>query len=349
MRATGSEGRITVENHARILNGAWAAASLCGMALVLAPSAQASGQNAGEVFQDCEACPMMIVLPAGTYLMGSPVSESAVSGEGTPGYERPQHRVTIPGPFAVGVYEVAFAEWDVCVQAGGCEGYRPVDEGWGRGWHPVINVNWDDAQAYVLWLSAETGESYRLLSEAEWEYAARAGTETRWYWGDDASVQCRYANGRDQDAEADLPPSRNPYLKFPDCRDGHVHTAPLGSFQPNPFGLFDMLGNVAEWTEDCWRSGHRSGTDTAADFNAYDGAPDNGSAWVEGSCTVRVRRGGSWRDPPELMRSAARLGMDARADPLSRRHTDRSSAVGFRVARDLLRVSVRVQQDRRPE
>ncbi len=306
------------------------------MALVLAPSDRAGGQTVGEVFQDCEACPMMIVLPPDTYLMGSPDSETAVSGLGTPGYERPQHRVTIPGPFAVGVYEVAFAEWDACVQAGGCERYRPDDEGWGRGWRPVINVNWDEAQAYVLWLSAATGENYRLLSEAEWEYAARAGTETRWFWGDDSSVQCRYANGRDNDAEAALPPSRNPYLKFPNCRDGYVHTAPLGSFQPNPFGLYDMLGNVAEWTADCWRSGRGLGTEFAADFNAYDGAPDNGDAWIEGPCTGRVRRGGSWGDPPELMRSAARLRMDARPDPRSRRRSDRSAFVGFRVARDLV-------------
>ena len=175
-----------------------------------------------------------------------------------------------------------------------------------------FNVNWNEAQAYVRWLSVETGENYRLLSEAEWEYAARAGTETRWHWGGDASVQCRYANGRDQDAEYELPPSRNPYLRFPDCRDRHVHTAPVGSFQPNPLGLHDMLGNVAEWTEDCWRSGRGLETETGADFNAYDGAPDNGGAWVENPCAQRVRRGGSWSDPPELLRSAARLGMDAR-------------------------------------
>ena len=320
-----------------ILGGARAAAPLWGLALVLATGAQAGGQAVGEVFQDCEACPMMIVLPAGTYLMGSPDSETAVSGLGTPGYERPQHRVTIPEPFAVGVYEVAFAEWDACVQAGGCDGYVPGDERWGRGWRPVINVNWEEAQAYARWLSAETGEHYRLLSEAEWEYAARAGTETRWFWGDDPSVQCRYANGRDQDAEAALPPSRNPYLKFPDCRDGHVYTAPLGSFQPNPFGLFDILGNVAEWTEDCWRSAPGRAPGTAAPFNAYDGAPDDGSAWIDGPCTSRARRGGMFGDAPELLRSAARLRTDASQDPRSPRRTDRSPMIGFRVARDLVR------------
>ncbi len=316
------------------LTGARApAAPVWGLALVLAPSTLAAGQAVGKVFQDCDACPLMVVLPAGSYLMGSPDSETETSGRG---YERPQHRVTIAEPFAVGVYEVAFAEWDACVQAGGCEGYGPGDEGWGRGWRPVINVNWDDARSYVQWLSAQTGETYRLLSEAEWEYAARAGTETRWYWGDDASVQCRFANGRDQDAEAALPPSRNPYLRFPDCRDGHVYTAPLGSFRPNPFGLYDMLGNVAEWTEDCWRSAPRLGPENYAPFNAYDGAPADGSAWIDGPCDARVQRGGTWASAPEALRSAHRLPGEARQDPRSRRRTDRSPMRGFRVARELV-------------
>ena len=317
----------------RMVTRIWAAraaAPVWGLALPWVSAGGAASQAVEEVFQDCDACPMMVVLPAGTFLMGSPDSETAVSGEGGRGDERPQHPVTIREPFAVGVFEVAFAEWDACVQAGGCEGYRPDDRGWGRGWRPVINVNWDDAQAYVRWLSAETGENYRLLSEAEWEYAARAGTETRWHWGDDPSAQCLHANGRDQDAEAALPASRNPYLKFPDCRDGHVHTAPLGSFRPNEFGLYDMAGNVAEWTEDCWRSGRSS------DFNAYDGAPADGTAWIEGPCSGRVRRGGAWRGEPESLRSAARFPGDARPNPWSRHRYDRTDYVGFRVARDMV-------------
>lgn len=319
-----------------ILIEARVAAPMWGLALALAPGTPAAGQAVGEVFQDCDTCPVMVVLPAGSYLMGSPDSETATSGEGGRGQERPQHRVAIAEPFAVGVYEVAFTEWDACTRAGGCEGYSPNDEGWGRGWRPVINVNWHEAQSYVQWLSAETGETYRLLSEAEWEYAARAGTETRWYWGDDTSVQCRFANGRDQDAEAELPPARNPYLRFPDCRDGHVHTAPLGSFRPNPFGLYDMLGNVAEWTEDCWRSAPRLGPGNYAPFNAYDGAPTDGSAWFDGPCDARVQRGGTWASAPEGLRSAHRLPGEARQDPRSRRRTDRSPMRGFRVARELL-------------
>ena len=124
--------------------------------------------------------------------MGSPASE-----EGRYDDEGPQHSVAIPAPFAVGVYEVTFAEWDACVRAGGCGGYAPDDEGWGRGSRPVINVSWDDAQAYLSWLSQQTGARYRLLSEAEWEYVARAGSVTARYWGESESGQCRYANGYD--------------------------------------------------------------------------------------------------------------------------------------------------------
>lgn len=190
----------------------------------------AAARMAGEVFRDCETCPVMVVVPAGTFLMGSPESETEDSGAGTDG-ERPRHAVEIGTPFAIGVFEVTFGEWRACVQAGGCGGYLPGDEGWGRGRRPVINVSWLEVQAYSEWLSAETGERYRLPSEAEWEYAARAGTETKRYWGDDPSGQCRHANGYDLDAAAELPPSPNPDFKPVGCRDGYVHTAPSGSFQ----------------------------------------------------------------------------------------------------------------------
>ena len=181
----------------------------------------------GPVFRDCEVCPQMVVVPAGSYMMGSPASE-----EGRRDEEGPRHRVTIGYSLAVGVYEVTFDEWDACVEAGECWGYRPSDEDWGRGSRPVINVSWDEAKDYARWLSSETGEAYRLLSEAEWEYVARAGTTTVGYWGESESEQCRYGNGFDRIGFAaygrhaprfDLP--REPV----DCSDGYAGTAAGGN------------------------------------------------------------------------------------------------------------------------
>ncbi len=235
----------------------------------------------------------MVVVPAGSFMMGSPGSE-----EGRFDAEGPRHRVTIGSPFAVGVYEVTFAEWDACVRAVGCGGHRPEDEGWGRGGRPVINVSWEDAREYVRWLSRETGEEYRLLSEAEWEYVARAGTQTAWYWGESESGLCRYANGDDDDVS---------------CSDGHEQTAPVGLFEPNAFGLYDVLGNVWEWTQDCWNE-------------SYSGAPADGSAWSSGDCSDRVLRGGSWDYEPWILRSAFRDW-----DSAGNRNYDN----GFRVARTI--------------
>ncbi len=212
--------------------------------------------------------------------------------------EGPRHLVTIRSRFAVGVHEVTFAQWDACALAGGCADHWPADQGWGRGTRPVINVNWEDAQAYVEWLSGTTGEQYRLLSEAEWEYVARAGTTTARYWGESEAGQCRYENGADS---------------FAPCPDTYEHTAPVGSFEPNAFGLYDMLGNVSEWTADCV-------TDD------YAGHPTNGSPSYAGDCSERVLRGGSWEDSPGLLRSANRDGFWA-----DNRYFDD----GFRVARVL--------------
>ena len=181
----------------------------------------------GTEFSDCDVCPRMVVVPAGTFTMGSPASE-----EGRRDVEGPQHSVTIPAPLAVGVHEVTSSQWDACERAGGCGLAGP---GWG-GNNPMVNVSWEDAQSYVSWLSQRTGAGYRLLSEAEWEYVARAGTRTARYWGESESDQCRYANGDDD---------------WISCTDGHEDTAPAGSFEPNAFGLYDVLGNVAEWTQDC--------------------------------------------------------------------------------------------------
>ena len=220
-------------------------------------------------FRDCERCPMMVRVPSGTFIMGG-----AAASEGL------RRQVTIETPFAVGAYEVTFDEWEACRQAGGCSGDQPDDNDWGRGRRPVINVSWNEAQAYVTWLSAQTGQRYRLLSEAEWEYVARAGTETARYWGEGESGGCRYANGSEDYAE---------------CSDGYEFTAPVGSFAPNAFGLYDVLGNVWEWTEDCWS-------------DSYAGAPTNGSAWQSGDCSLRVLRGGSWDLYPAYLHSSLRYG-----------------------------------------
>ena len=256
-------------------------------------SEPAAALEPGTVFRDCTGCPEMVVVPAGSFMMGSPSTEADRKDA-----EGPRHRVTIGSAFAAGVYEVTFAEWDACVRAGGCGGHNPDDEGWGRGRRPVMNVSWEDARAYVEWLSRETGERYRLLSEAEWEYVARAGTATSWYWGESESAQCRYANGADD---------------YVACSDGYRYTAPVGSFEPNAFGLYDVSGNVVEWTEDCWNG-------------SYAGAPSDGSAWRSGDCTRPVLRGGSWGNAPVTLRSAVRVG-----DPAG----FRILLDGFRVARTI--------------
>ena len=239
---------------------------------------------AGEAFRDCPSCPEMVVLPAGIFTMG-------------PDKHWDYHPVTIAHPLAVGRYEVTFAEWDTCVAEGGCNGYEPADNNWGRGPLPVINVSWEDAQDYLYWLGRKTGESYRLLSEAEWEYAVRAGTTTAYYWGDSPNAICAYANVSSE--------------RFA-CAEGERDmTVPVGSFRPNPFGLYDMIGNVQEWTADCWNS-------------TYYKAPADGRAWQQGDCTLRVIRGGSFYWGDDSHDSASRL-----AAPSS----ERKGFIGFRVAR----------------
>ena len=227
--------------------------------------------------------------------MGSPESEEKRDDD-----EGPQHRVTISEAFGVGVHEVTFDEWDACVSAGGCGGYRPDDEGWGRGRRPVINVSWEDAQRFVEWLREETGEPYRLLSEAEWEYVARGGTSTPFHTGRTISTSqanyegnYTYGNGR-----------KGEYRE---------RTLPIGSFGANAFGLHDVHGNVWEWVEDCWNESYR-------------GAPSDGSAWERGDCSFRVVRGGSWYDYPRDLRSAYRDRY---------LFTSLIDVFGFRVARTL--------------
>ena len=275
----------------------------------------------GRVFRDCGGCPEMVVVPAGSFEMGSPSSE-----EGRYDREGPVHRVTMGERFAVGVREVTRGEYRRFVRATGhsagysCWTYEDGEWKYRGGWnwedpgyeqtdgHPVVCVSWEDAKAYVGWLSRETGEEYRLLSEAEWEYVARAGSKGARYWGGSEAGQCGHANGADKEAK-----KRYGNWRVVSCNDGRVHTAPVGSYGANGFGLHDVLGNVWEWVEDCWNG-------------SYAGAPSDGSAWETGNCGRRVLRGGSWIDGPGVLRSASRY-----------RDTtgDRRSDIGFRVARTL--------------
>jgi len=267
-----------------------------GMALAMLLMAMAAQADTGAV-----PVPETVELPGGSFRMGD-LDESGTA------YERPVRAVQI-APFAIGKYEVTFEQWGACVAAGGCT-RDPAPEGWSATGHPVINVDWNDAQQYVTWLSKTTGDTYRLPSEAEWEYAARAGTETRYSWGDGSEWVCADANVLDMSGRKANPQWNWAVL----CRDNFAYTAPVGSFKPNPWGLHDLHGNVWEWTQDCWHPD-------------YTGAPSDGRAWIEGGqCSKRVNRGGGWGNHPRTMRAGTRDAdnLDATSD-----------ALGFRVVREL--------------
>jgi len=252
--------------------------------------------------------PDMVNIPGGQFLMGSPQQEAGRYGD-----EGPQRSVKI-APFALGRTEVTFDEYDAYAKATGRE--LPKDEGWGRGQRPVINISWDDAQAYAAWLSEKTGKNYRLPTEAEWEYAARTGTQTVRYWGDDPAnrLACAYANVYDRKNQAEIQKRHGWAGTSFDCDDAYPYTAPVGQFKPNAFGLYDMLGNVWEWVADCWHDG-------------YQGAPADGRAWDDkGACQSgrRVLRGGSWFNEPVIVRAASRgWGLPG----------SRDNILGFRLAR----------------
>ena len=276
---------------------------------------------AGKKFRDCAGCPEMVVVPAGSYGMGSPPGEAE--------QESAWHRVTIEKRFAVGVYEVTRGEWsryasETGHEADWCWSYE--DQGWlaesDRSWrnpgfvqsdtHPVVCVNWDDARQFVRWLSRKTGAEYRMLSESEWEYVARGGTSTSRYWERDESDQCDHANGADGTLKTRYPDWKDSVVS---CVDGHLHTAPVGIFGANDYGLHDVFGNAWEWVEDCWHEG-------------YSGAPSDGSPWTHGGdCRTRVLRGGSWGNGPGVLRATYRN------DDHWGGWTD--NANGFRVARTL--------------
>ena len=242
-----------------------------------------------ETFSECrrdDLCPEMVVIPPGNFLMGT-------DSEHAGGYSVPQHEVSIQKSFAVSKYEITFDQWDTCVSQKGCD--EISDDGIGRGNQPALNVTWHDARRYVDWLSKITGKEYRLLSEAEWEYAARAGTNSAYHWGEQIgtnNANCRGCGSKWDDKK----------------------TAPVGSFAPNKFGLHDMHGNVLEWCADKWH------------MTYFDKLTFDGEAWVSGNSTLRVLRGGAWRNEPPLLNVVARVGYP----------TDvRSELVGLRVARSI--------------
>jgi formylglycine-generating enzyme required for sulfatase activity len=235
----------------------------------------------GTVIKDCEICPPVVVLPLGTFQMGSN------SGDGD---EKPVHPVTLQRPIAMGRFEVTYAEYDACLAAGGCRS-NVSDNGWGRGANPVVNVTWTDAMDYARWLSAVTGKRYRLPTEAEWEFAARGGAQ---------SEDVQLAKGQGNCDNCGTP--------FDNRR-----VAPVGRFPPNPYGLYDMLGNAWEWTLDCW-------------VDNYRGAAPDGAARANGDCSRRVLRGGGYKDGRDSARAANR-----NKDPI----TDRDPDNGFRVLREL--------------
>ncbi|NKC11100.1 MAG: SUMF1/EgtB/PvdO family nonheme iron enzyme [Gammaproteobacteria bacterium] len=242
--------------------------------------------------------PGMVTVPAASFQMGDAKGDAD---------EKPVHTVMFAKPFAISAFEVTFADYDRFTRAAG----RPLlpDSKWGRGRQPAINVTYADAVAYTDWLSEQSGATYRLPSEAEWEYAARAGSQSVRFWGDDANAACSYAN------VADITLKSRTRYKNPihDCNDGHVQPAPVGSFKPNAFGLYDTLGNVWEWTGDCWKAD-------------YVGTKADGSPVTSGDCTMRAIRGGSWALFPKGVRVANRLKFNG---------AKKADRLGFRVVREV--------------
>ncbi len=229
-----------------------------------APAPASAAGSPARTVRDCADCPELTLIPAGSFEMGSNEMFE---------FEKPVRTVSIARPFYLGTDEVTFAQWDTCVAEGGCS-HRPSDRNLGRGKRPVTDIHWNDANAYIVWLSYKTGRTYRLPTEAEWEYAARGGTTTTYPWGnsiDKEMANCLgcYAQPRRQASE-------------------------VGQFPPNRFGLRDMAGNAAEWVADCWSENYRA-------------APRDGSAYAPAGCRERVLRGGSFNNDPRYLRSAARF------------------------------------------
>ncbi len=274
----------------------------CTAWCLAATAAYGQTLQAGETFRDCEVCPQMKVVPAGDFVMGPPPS-----GSGHFHNEGIIRTVSIAKPFAVGQYEVTVNEWNACVAAGRCGEFNAASRGGGT--FPVTGINWEQAVEYTRWLSEVSGRNYRLLSEAEWEYAARAGRPRYRFFGLAPRELCRLANVYDLRSKAEYD------FDWPHvgCDDGFAGLAPVGSLQPNDFGLYDMLGNASEWALDCYNRSWRF-------------AKIDGSAWLDGDCLQRAYRGGSWlANEPRYLRTPDRY----------RYYRARSDDLGFRVGRSL--------------
>ena len=286
-------------------------------ALASAPAPLAPAPAPGQVFRDCPTCPLMKVLAAGDFQQGTPAGADALA------FEMPQHKVSIAHAFAAGVYDVTVGEYSQFVAATGvgANGCTTYDGAWRvtptvtwrnaiesqTSSHPVSGVSWQDAKDYAAWLSHTTHQTYRLPSASEWEYAARAGSAAPVPWTTPAEA-CSFANVADQTAA-----QHYRGWKVLPCADEFVQSAPVGSFKANAFGLYDMLGNVFQWTEDCW-------TDN------YQGAPIDGSAQSAGDCTQHELRGGSWFTQPDFIRTSYRNRFEGNY---------RSTSIGFRLIREM--------------
>ncbi len=283
--------------------------------LALGVASQAPAAEPGETFTECRNCPTLVVIPAGEFLMGSPPEEPEREED------EPQHHVTISQPFALSTTPITWNQWEACVRDDWCpaeeidtalrqnpdgtpnENYRD----YGRGTRPAVGMNWYDTQRFVGWLNWKTGEddAYRLPTDAEWEYAARAGTTTAYPWG--ATLDYEYGNfGKREGGLGGWAEGRDVWVD---------ETSPVASFPANAWGLYDMFGNIFEWTQDCYE------VDMAH-------APVDGSASTEGNCANRVFRSGTFTSNPYMQRSARR-GAPYPATTRGRNY------LGFRVAKTL--------------
>jgi formylglycine-generating enzyme required for sulfatase activity len=276
-----------------------------------------------KTFRDCPDCTEMVVVPAGSFMMGASPEEEKRHGASTLSSKNgPVHKVTFAKPFAIGKYPITVAEFrkfvdetgyqmpDSCFNQRKVEGHMIYEEARGYTWrspgfpqtdrHPVVCVSWEDAMAYAAWMSKKTGHKYSLPNEAQYEYAARGGTTTSYFWGDERDEKaCLYANEPDLDQSAAMGPDapKEPRYRFP-CHDGYAYTSPVGSYRPNPFGLYDMQGNVWEHTADCYNP-------------SYAGAPTDGSTWTTGDCDAHMSHGGSYGNAAFTSYVAMRAPRDA--------------------------------------